>query len=127
MVEKRPVATIDEYISGFPPETQAILTRMRETIRAAAPQAIETMSYGIPTYDLEGKHLVFFAGWKRHISLYPLPAGDDAYQQRIAQYKRVKSTVQFPLDKPIPYDLIRETVVLLQSEKPSSAGGSRRA
>jgi uncharacterized protein YdhG (YjbR/CyaY superfamily) len=127
MADKRPVATIDEYISGFPAETQTILTRVRETIRAAAPEAIETMSYGIPTYDLDGKHLVFFAGWKRHFSLYPLPAGDDAYQQRIAQYKRVKSTVQFPLDKPIPHDLIRETVVLLQSEKPSSAGGSRRA
>jgi uncharacterized protein YdhG (YjbR/CyaY superfamily) len=118
MADKRPVTTIDEYISGFPADTQVILTRVRETVRDAAPEAVETMSYGIPTYDVGGKHLIFFAGWKRHISLYPLPAGDDAYQQRIAQYKRVKSTVQFPLDEPIPYDLISETVALLKSEKP---------
>ncbi|MGH2486533.1 MAG: iron chaperone, partial [Ktedonobacterales bacterium] len=106
MADNKPATTIDAYIGGFPAHVQAILTRVRETIREAAPKATETISYGIPVFDLEGKHLVFFAGWKRHISLYPLPAGDEAYQQRIAQYRRVKSTVQFPLDKPIPYDLI---------------------
>jgi uncharacterized protein YdhG (YjbR/CyaY superfamily) len=120
MADTTPVTTIDAYISRFPAHAQAILIRVREVIREAAPMASETMSYGIPTYDLDGKHLVFFAGWKRHISVYPLPAGDETYQRRIAQYKRVKSTAQFPLDKPIPYDLIRETVRLLQREKPDS-------
>jgi uncharacterized protein YdhG (YjbR/CyaY superfamily) len=117
MPDKKPVGTIDEYIRTFPADVQAILENVRRTIRKAAPEATETMSYGIPTFDLNGKHLVFFAGWKHHISVYPLPAGDEAFQQRIAQYKRVKSTVQFPLDKPILYELVGEIVTLLQREK----------
>jgi uncharacterized protein YdhG (YjbR/CyaY superfamily) len=121
MTDKKPVATIDEYISAFPADVQAILERVRQAIRKAAPQATETMSYGIPTFDLNGKHLVFFAAWKHHISVYPLPAGDDAFQRKIAQYKRVKSTVQFPLDKTVPYDLVGEIVTLLQREKPTAA------
>jgi uncharacterized protein YdhG (YjbR/CyaY superfamily) len=122
MPDKKPPTTIDAYISAFPADVQPILENVRQTIRKAAPEAAETMSYGIPTFDLNGKHLVFFAGWKHHISVYPLPAGDDAFQRRIAQYKRVKSAVQFPLDKPVPYDLIGEIVTLLQSEKPETAG-----
>lgn len=118
MADKKPVSTVDEYISSFPADVQPMLENVRQAIRKAAPDANETMSYGIPTFDLNGKHLVFFAGWKRHISVYPLPAGDEAFQQRIAQYKRVKSTVQFPLEKPIPYDLVGEIVTLLQREKP---------
>lgn len=118
MADKTPVATIDAYISTFPQDVQPILEHVRQAIRQAAPEAVEAISYGIPTFDLNGKHLVFFAGWKRHISVYPLPAGDEAFQQRIAPYKRVRSTVQFPLDKPIPYDLIGEIATLLQREKP---------
>lgn len=118
MADKKPVTTVGEYISTFPPNVRVVLENVRQAIRKAAPDANETMSYGIPTFDLNGKHLVFFAGWKRHISVYPLPAGDEAFQQRIAQYKRVKSTVQFPLEKPIPYDLVGEIVTLLQREKP---------
>lgn len=121
MPDKKPPTTIDEYISTFPGDVQPVLENVRQTIRKAAPEAAETMSYGIPTFDLNGKHLVFFAGWKHHISVYPLPAGDDAFQRRIAQYKRVKSTVQFALDKPVPYDLTGEIVTLLKSEKPESA------
>lgn len=121
MPDRKPAATIDEYIGAFPAETQTILERVRQAIRAAAPEATETMSYGIPTFDLRGKHLVFFAGWKQHISVYPLPAGDDAFQQKIAQYKRVKSTLHLPLGKPIPYDLITELVTFLKREKPDAA------
>lgn len=120
MADKKPVPTIDEYINSFPADVQPLLEGVRQAIRKAAPIATETMSYGIPTFDLNGKHLVFFAGWKRHISVYPLPAGDDAFQQRIAQYKRVKSTVQFPLERPIPYALVGEIVILLQREKPQA-------
>ena len=126
MTDKKPHLTIDEYIRTFPADVQAILQRVRQAIRQAAPAATETMSYGIPTFDLNGKHLVFFAGWKHHISVYPLPAGDDAFQQRIAQYRRVKSTVQFPLEKPVPYDLVGEIVTFLQSEKPETADDERR-
>jgi uncharacterized protein YdhG (YjbR/CyaY superfamily) len=118
MTNKKHITTIDEYISTFPVNIQAILEKMRQAIQKAAPEAVETMSYSIPTFDLNGKHLVFFAGWKHHISLYPIPAGDEAFQQQIAHYKRVKSTLQFPLDKPIPYDLVEKTVTLLIMEKP---------
>ena len=117
-MDKKRFTTIDEYISTFPGETQAALENVRQAIHHAAPEATETISYGIPTCDLNGKHLVFFAGWKRHISLYPLPAGDEAFQQQIAHYKRVKSTVQFPLNKPIPYDLVEKIVTFLMKEKP---------
>lgn len=120
MPDKRPVTTIDEYISAFPQDVQAILEQVRQTIRRAAPDAIETISYGIPTFDLNGKHLVFFAGWKHHLSVYPLPAGDDTFQQRIAPYKRVKSTIQLPLNQPIPHGLITDLVTFLQREKPAT-------
>ncbi len=117
MTDKKQFTTVDEYISTFPVDTQVILEKMRQAIQKAAPDAVETISYNIPTFDLNGKHLVFFAGWKHHISLYPIPAGDEAFQQQISRYKRVKSTVQFPLDKPIPYDLVEKIVTLLIVEK----------
>jgi uncharacterized protein YdhG (YjbR/CyaY superfamily) len=78
-----------------------------------------TIDEYIATFDLNGKHLVFFAGWKQHISLYPTPAGDEAFQQELSRYKRVKSTVQFPLEKPIPYDFIEQMVTLLMKESPA--------
>ncbi len=117
MAAKKPVTTIDEYISTFPAEVQALLERIRQTIHQAVPEATETISYGIPTFDLNGHHLVFFAGWKDSISCYPLPAGDAAFQQKIAPYKKEKSTLRFPLDAPFPYDLVSETVTLLNQEK----------
>ena len=118
MTDKKPSTTVDDYISTFPEDIQAILEKVRQAIHKAAPDAVETMSYGIPTFDFNGKHLVFFAGWKHHISLYPLPAGDATFQQELAHYKRAKGTIQFPLDKPIPYDLVEKIVTLLMKEKP---------
>ena len=117
MSNNKQFTTIDEYIHTFPAETQVILENMRQAIHKAAPNAVETISYNIPTFDLNEKHVVFFAGWKHHISLYPLPAGDEAFQQYIARYKRVKSTVQLPLNKPIPYDLVEKIVSFLIMEK----------
>ncbi len=108
--------TIDEYIGTFPENIQAILEKVRHTIQKASPEATETISYGIPAFNLSGKHLMFFAGWKHHISLYPVPAGDESFQQKISQYKSGKGTIQFQLDKPIPYDLVEEIVVLLVKE-----------
>ncbi len=110
MTDKKRFTTIDEYISTFPGEIQDALEKVRQAIQKAAPEAAETMSYGIPTFDLGGKHLVFFAGWKPHISLYPIPAGDEAFQQEVSHYKRAKGTIQFPLDKPIPYDQVMQAI-----------------
>ena len=120
MPDNKSFMTIEDYISSFPAHIQVILQNVRQAIRKAAPEATETISYGMPTYDLDGKHLVFFAGWKHHVAVYPLPAGDDAFQQKIAPYKRVKSTIQLPIDRPIPYNLVSELVTFLKSEKPES-------
>lgn len=117
MPSMQPFARIEDYIATFPPEVRHILEQVRQAIRKAAPEAIETISYGIPTYDLDGRHLVFFAGWKHHIAVYPLPAGDSAFQQRVAPYKQVKSTIQLPLGQPMPYDLIADLVTFLMREK----------
>jgi uncharacterized protein YdhG (YjbR/CyaY superfamily) len=118
MPDKKLFTTIDEYVSTFPEEVQAALEQVRQAIQKTAPEAAETISYGMPTFDLNGKHLVFFAGWKHHISLYPIPAGDEAFQQEVSHYKRAKGTIQFPLDKPIPYDLVEQIVTLLMMESP---------
>ena len=118
MTDNKRFTTIDEYISTFPGEVQGALEKVRQAIHSAAPEAAETISYGMPTFDLNGKHLVFFAGWKQHISLHPVPAGDEAFQQELAHYKRARGTIQFPLNKPIPYDLVERIVTFLIKEKP---------
>jgi uncharacterized protein YdhG (YjbR/CyaY superfamily) len=103
--------SVDDYISGFPVEVQEILLKIRLTIRAAVPEAEETISYQIPTFKLRG-NLISFAAYKRHIGLYPAPVGDEAFNKELSAYRAKKSTVRFPLDKPIPYDLIRQIVAL---------------
>ncbi len=96
---------IDEYITGFPSDVQKILEKIRRTIRKAAPDAEEAISYQIPAFKLKG-NLIFFAAYKRHIGLYPAPRGSEEFKEELAGYEGGKGTVQFPLDKPIPYDLI---------------------
>ena len=118
MTDKTHFTTMDDYIATFPGEIQAALETVRQSIHQAAPEATETMSYGIPTFNLHGKHLIFFAGWKQHLSLYPLPAGDAAFQQAIAPYKRAKGTLRFPVDQPIPSELVKQMVTFLQRESP---------
>jgi uncharacterized protein YdhG (YjbR/CyaY superfamily) len=110
-------ASIDDYVSTFPEDVQTVLEEVRRTIRQAAPAADETISYRIPTMTLDGKHLVYFAAWKHHISLYPVPAADDAFEQEIAPYRAGKGTVRFPLRKPIPYGLIERLVALLVHQR----------
>ena len=97
--------TIDEYIAGFPKEVQKTLKRIRVTIRKAAPDAEETISYQMPAFKFHGM-LIFFAGHEKHIGLYPAPRGAAEFKKELAAYKGGKGTVQFPLDEPIPYDLI---------------------
>jgi uncharacterized protein YdhG (YjbR/CyaY superfamily) len=102
--------TVDQYIEAFPAETQAVLRELRALIRSVAPDATETISYAIPTFDLNGRHLVHFAGFERHIGLYPIPSGVEAFKDELKPYKQGKGSVQFPLGQPLPTDLIRRIV-----------------
>jgi uncharacterized protein YdhG (YjbR/CyaY superfamily) len=101
--------TIDEYIAGFPEDVQTILQKIRATIAKAAPDAEETIKYQIPTFVLKG-NLVHFAAYKSHIGFYPAPAGTEKFQKELTRYKSGKGSVQFPLDEPIPYELIAKIV-----------------
>ncbi|RPH56427.1 hypothetical protein EHM82_03365 [bacterium] len=112
MANRSTANSIDEYIAEFPPETRAALEEVRAVIKASAPGATERMSYAIPTFDLHGKHLVHFAGYKSHIGFYPGPSGIEAFREEIKAYKSAKGSVQFPLDQPMPTDLIRRIVEL---------------
>jgi uncharacterized protein YdhG (YjbR/CyaY superfamily) len=103
-------SSIDDYIAGFPPETQAMLAELRALISDAAPDATETISHAIPTFDLNGRHLVHFAGFARHIGFYPTGSGIEAFREELAPYASGKGSVQFPLDQPLPKDLIRRMV-----------------
>jgi uncharacterized protein YdhG (YjbR/CyaY superfamily) len=114
-------ATIDEYIASYPPDVRVILEKIRRTILAAAPGTDETISYGIPTVTLDGRYLIYFAGWKRHISVYPIPDGDAALQQDLAPYKHARGTLRFPLTKPIPYELIERVVVAAMRARAANA------
>ncbi|NTW09151.1 MAG: hypothetical protein HGA28_06245, partial [Anaerolineaceae bacterium] len=97
--------TIDEYIAGFPADIQVILQKIRKTIKDAAPDAQEAISYQMPTFKLHG-NLVHFAAFKNHIGFYPVPSGIEKFKAELSVYKQGKGSVQFPLDQPIPYDLI---------------------
>ena len=107
--EKNTPKNIDDYIAGFPQEVQQKLEKIRETIRDAAPDAVEKISYQMPTFALEG-NLVHFAAFKHHIGFYPAPRGIEAFQEELSAYEGGKGSVKFPLDEPIPYDLIRRIV-----------------
>jgi len=99
--------TIDEYIAGFPEATQKSLNKVRSTIRKVVPKAEETISYGIPTFKINGRYVIYFAGYKNHVSVYPAPRENPEFKKELSVYKGGKGTVQFPLDKPLPSDLIR--------------------
>ena len=101
--------TIDEYISMYPDNIQAILKKLRQIVREAAPKAEETISYQIPTFKLNG-NLVHFAAFKDHISFFPTSSGRIAFKKELSKYKGGRGTIQFPLDKPIPYALVKRIV-----------------
>lgn len=106
---KKPKNT-DEHILSFPPATQKILQQIRATIKKVAPKAEEALSYGIPVVNLNDSYLIYFAGYKDHVSIYPAPRGKDEFKKVLSAYKGGKGTVQFPLDKPIPLNLITKIV-----------------
>jgi len=108
---KAQIANIDEYISSFPQETQKILEKIRITVRNAAPEAFETIKYSMPTFVFKG-NLIHFAAYKSHIGMYPVPEGDSQLSKELSVYKTEKSTLRFPLDKPIPFELISRIIKL---------------
>ncbi len=102
---------IDEYIAGFPKDVQEILDQIRATIKKAAPGANETIKYAMPTFTLNG-NLVHFAAFKKHIGFYPAPTENEAFKKDLSVYKTGRGSVQFPLSKPVPLDLITRIVKL---------------
>ena len=110
MANRSTATSIDEYIAELPSETQKVLEELRALIKAAAPDATETISYAMPTFDLNGHHLVHFAGYQKHIGFYPVPSGIEAFKEELKPFKSGKGSAQFPLGRPLPTDLIRRIV-----------------
>ena len=106
---KKRFETIDEYIEAFPKDVQSILEKMRQTIRRATPEAEEAISYQIPGFKLNG-NLVWFAAFKNHIGFYLMKTGIQAFKKELSAYKGAKGSIQFPMEKPIPYDLVKKIV-----------------
>ena len=119
--EKTGFTSIDEYIATFPRETQKILKEMRATIKAAAPEAEEKISYQMPTFFLKG-NLVHFAAFKNHIGFYPTPSGIEAFKDELSVYEGAKGSVQFPIEKPMPLKLITRIVKYRVAENLKNAG-----
>src|SRR3972149_1597693 len=115
MINKKQFKTVDEYIKTFPPDVQSILEKMRQTIRKSAPEAVEAISYQMPTFKLNG-NLVHFAAFKHHIGLYPAPSGIEAFEKELSPFVGGKGSVRFPLDKPIPFDLVDKIVAFRVKE-----------
>ena len=116
MTSKPKFTTMDAYIASVPKEIQDILEKTRQTIRKAEPGAVEAISYQIPTFKLNGKNLVHFAAWKDHIGFYATPSGNAAFKKELSRYKVAKGSIQFPLDEPIPYDLVAKMVLFRVKE-----------
>ena len=116
---------IDEYIAGFPQDVQEILEKIRMTIREAAPDAEETIKHQIPTFTLKG-NLVHFGAYQKHIGFYPAPTGLEEFKEELSVYEGSKGTVRFPLDKPIPFDLITKIVKFRVMENLERAGAKGR-
>jgi uncharacterized protein YdhG (YjbR/CyaY superfamily) len=108
--EKVTYQSIDEYIASFPAEVQKIMKQLRATIKAASPEASEKISYNMPTFTLNGKYLVYFAGWKNHIAFYGAPKGNPKFKEDLSAYESGAGTLQFPYGQPIPFDLITQIV-----------------
>jgi uncharacterized protein YdhG (YjbR/CyaY superfamily) len=118
---------IDDYIARFPLDTQEVLEQIRVTIKKVVPEAEETISYGIPTFNLNGTYLIYFAAYKNHIGLYPVPSAIEKVDKDFASYKTSgKGTIQFPLNKPMPYDLIRRIVAFCVQENIKKAASKSK-
>jgi uncharacterized protein YdhG (YjbR/CyaY superfamily) len=117
-------ASVDDYIASFPDATQLQLARVRRAIREAVPGTAEKISYGMATVTLDDKPLVYFAGWKRHVGLYPAPTGDADFERAIAPYRAAKETVRFPTTSPVPVELVTTIARLCVERRADAASGS---
>ena len=111
MTERPTAEAVDAYIAGFPPDKREALEHIRAVIRSAAPDAVETISYAIPTFDQNGKHVVHYAAFKNHLGFYPTGEGAAAFAEELSAYGGSKGSVHFPYDQPIPEDLVRRIVL----------------
>ena len=117
--------SVDQYIQTFPKDTQILLEKVRMIIINKAPEAVESISYGMPAYKTYGKPLVYFAGYKKHIGLYATPSGHKEFANELSNYKQGKGSVQFPVDHPIPYWLIEQIVVFRVKENEQKFNNSK--
>lgn len=108
--KKSGFTSIDEYIATLPKGTQKLMEEIRAAIKSVAPKADEKISYQMAAFKLDGHYIAHFAAWKKHIGMYPIPAGDAAFQKEVLPYKGVKSSLQFPLDQPMPLKLIKKMI-----------------
>jgi uncharacterized protein YdhG (YjbR/CyaY superfamily) len=118
--------TIDAYIAVFPQDIQAMLQQIRQVIHETLPGLGETISYGMPTFTLNGKYLVYFGAYKKHIGLYPAPTGVEEFHEAVALYGGGKGTLKFPLNKPMPFDLIRSIVRFRAKEQAEKAAAKAK-
>ncbi len=124
-MNKSAAKNVDEYIAQFPPNVQATLNQLRQTIKAAAPKAEEQISYMMPAYRYKGV-LVYFGGFKNHIGFYAAPTGHEAFKKELSIYKSGKGSVQFPLDKPLPFKLITQIVKFRVKQNEEKAAEKKR-
>ena len=124
--QKAATKSVDDYIEGFPDHTRAILNKVRRTIRKAARSALETISYGMPAFCVNDTYLVYFGGYKKHLSLYPVPKGTQALTAQMKPLRAGQGTLRFPLDRPISYQLIARIVRALLKENAARAGQRRQ-
>jgi uncharacterized protein YdhG (YjbR/CyaY superfamily) len=113
--------SVEDYISSFPPEVQTVLQSARQAIHAAAPGLDESISYGIPTFGIAGRPVVYLGGWKKHLSIYPIPELDETLEPQLTPYLSGKGTAKFPLTKPIPHELITALVQRLVEQRRSGS------
>ena len=118
--------SIDEYIAGYPKDVQAILEKIRTTIRKAVPDAEETLSYQIPAFTLRGRAVVYVAAYKKHVGLYPAPVGNAKFKADLSAYAAGKGTARFPLDEPIPFGLISRIAKFLAKESQAATAVKAR-
>ena len=118
-------ATVDEYVDSFPPDMQRVLEDVRAAIRAAIPGTDERISYGIPTFTLEGRYVVYFSAWTHHVAVYPIPGGDEALDRELGPYRAGKGTLRFALDRPMPLELIGRVAARLLEERQSKNAADR--
>ena len=123
--KKSAPTTIDQYVEGFPPEIQVILSKLRAAVKKAAPQATEKISYQMPAFHFNG-NLVYFAAFKNHIGFFPTSSGVAAFQKELAKYATSKGTVHFPLDKPLPLDLVKRIVKFRVKENTSQKSEGKK-